>query len=139
MPSLKGYARAPVALTATTTTNLINPGTTTGGTGTTAAPNDKLLVIITHIRVANTTNATKSFALWKGATGANTAGTEFYAAGTATAGALDANTGVSVPANSFVDFYPGAPGNLFTTSDFLVGGASATGLTLTAEGYIGVA
>lgn len=138
MPAMKGYSRV-VALSTTTTTNLINPGTTTGGVGTTAAPNANLLVLLTHIRIVNTTNAAKFVALWKGATGGNAVGTEFEFGGTATAGALDANTGATVPANSYIDAYPGGPGQIFTTSDFLVGGASAAGCTFIAEGYIGVA
>ena len=135
---MKPYSRV-VALSTTTTTNLINPGTTTGGVGTTASPNANLLVVLTHIRITNYTNSSKLVALWKGATGANAAGTEFEFAGIATAGALDANTGATVPANSYIDAYLGGPGSIFTTADFLVGGASATGCTLIAEGYIGVA
>jgi hypothetical protein len=137
MASNKRFTFGPVALTTTTTTNILNPGTTTGGVASTAAPNDKLQITLTHVRVVNKTGTAAFFALWKGATGANAAGTEVIAGGAATAGALNASTGVSVPANSYVDWY----GNLiFTTSDFLVGGAgTATALTLEGEGEIGVA
>ncbi len=125
-----------VALTTTTTTNILNPGTTTGGTGM-GSLNGNLYFIVTHIRLVNKTNAAAFCALWKGATGANTAGTEFAFAGAATAGALNANTGVSVPANSYVDWYGRVP---FYTADFLVGGcATATAVTLNLEGEIGVA
>lgn len=138
MAAMKPYSRL-VALSTSTVVNLMNPGTTTGGVGSSGTPNGNLEIIITHLRIANTTNAAKFAALWKGATGANAAATEFYYAGTATAGALDANSGVSIPANSGIDFYPGAPGNIFVPADFLVGGASATGLTLLIEGFIGIA
>ena len=56
---------------------------------------------------------------------ANAAGTEFI------------GTGVSVPANSYVDWYGEAR---LDAADFLVGGASAiTSLTISGEGEIGVA
>lgn len=138
MAAMKPYSRA-VALTTTTTTNLLNPGTTTGGVGSSGAPNASLEIIITHLRLQNTTNAAVRCVTWKGATGANASGTEFYFAGTATGGAIDASVGTSVPANSYVDAYPGAPGNIFVPADFLVGGASATGVTLLIEGFIGIA
>jgi hypothetical protein len=85
----------------------------------------------------NKTNAAAFFALWLGATGANTAGTECIAGGAATAGALNAGTGIQVAANSVFDWY----GYLkLTASDFLVGGAgTATALTFEAEGEVGLA
>lgn len=125
----------PVALTTTTTTNVLNPPTVTGGVGV-AGTNTNTYIIIRHIRVANKTNVAASFALWLGATGANVAGSEVIAAGAASAGALTAGTGVSVPANSYFDFY----GQLrMDPADFLVGGAgTATALTIEAEGEIGI-
>lgn len=125
----------PVALTTTTTTNILNPGTTTGGVGM-PATSTNLYLVIRHIRVVNKTNTAAFFALWLGATGANAAGTEVVAGGVATAGALNANTGVSVPANSFIDWY-----GILTMeiADFLVGGAgTATALTFEAEGELGI-
>lgn len=125
----------PTALTTTTTTNILNPPTLTGGTGL-SGTNTNTYIIIRHLRVVNKTNAAASFALWLGATGANAAGTEVIAGGAATAGALNAGTGVSVAANSYFDFY----GMLrLDPADFLVGGAgTATALTLEAEGEIGI-
>ena len=125
----------PVALTTTTTTNIVNPPTLTGGTGR-AGTNANTFLLIRHIRVVNKTNAAASFALWLGATGANSAGTEVIAGGAATAGALNAGTGLSVPANSAFDWY----GYLrMDVADFLVGGAgTATALTFEAEGEIGI-
>lgn len=135
MAANKPFTFGPVALTTTTTTNILNPPTLTGGTGL-HGTNTNTFVILRHIRVVNKTNAAASFALWKGATGANTAGTESIAGGTASAGALTAGTGVSVPANSYFDWY-GL--NRFDVADFLVGGAgTATALTIEGEGEIGI-
>lgn len=136
MASNKIIRFGPVALTTTTTTNIINPPTVSGGTGL-AGTNTSTYVVIRHIRVVNKTNTAASCALWLGATGANTAGTEAVFGGAASAGALTAGTGVSVAANSYVDWY----GQFrMDTADYLVGGAgTATALTFEAEGEIGVA
>ena len=121
----KAFRFGPVALSNTLTTNILNAGTTTGGTASTSAPYDKLRIIIRHIRIVNKTAGAVTFSLYIGATGANAAGTEFM--GTAT----------SVPANSYVDWYGAVP---LDTTDFLVGGASAaTSLTIQGEGEIGLA
>ncbi len=111
----------PVALTTTMTTNILNPPTTTGGTG---AGTPNTYIILKHIRWVNKTAGAVSFSHWLGATGANAAGTEIF--GTAT----------SVAANASVDWY----GYLkIKVADFLVGGASAnTSLSIQGEGEIGV-
>lgn len=125
----------PVALTTTTTTNVFNPPTLTGGTGL-AGTNTNTYFILRHLRVVNKTNSAASFALWLGATGANAAGTEVIAGGAATAGALNAGTGVSVAANSVFDYYGALR---IDVADFLVGGAgTATALTIEGEGEIGI-
>jgi len=113
----------PVALSSTTTTNILNAPTLTGGTGL-AGTNSNTYLILRHIRIVNKTASAVTFSLYIGATGGNAAGTEFLGLGT------------SVPANSYVDWY----GQLrLDTSDYLVGGASAaTSLTLQAEGEIGI-
>lgn len=88
----------PLALTTTLTTNVYN--------------NSSALIydIIKQINIANKTGSAATFTLYKGATGANTAGTEIAVA-------------VSVPANSVYTFYP----NLrMLSTDFLVGGAGTT-------------
>jgi hypothetical protein len=135
MANNKVIRMGPVALTTTTTTNILNPPTLTGGAGL-AGTNSNTYLLIRHIRVVNKTNAAASFALWLGSTGANAAGTEVIAGGAATAGALNAGTGVSVAANSYFDFY----GQLrMDPADFLVGGAgTATALTIELEGEIGI-
>jgi hypothetical protein len=97
----------PVALTVTLTTNIYN--------------NASALIydVIKHIHIANKTGAAATFSLWLGATGGNVAGTELFNA-------------VSIPANSYFDWY----GNLkMLSTDFLVGGSNtATALTLIVEG-----
>lgn len=122
MASNKIFRLGPVALTNTYTTNICNPGTTTGGVN--GGGSGNLFIILRHIRIVNKTNGAVTFRLFIGATGANAAGTEFMGYDT------------SIAANSSVDWY----GVLrLDTADFLVGGASAaTSLTLEAEGEIGV-
>ena len=133
---LKPFRFGPIALTNTATTNLLNPGTTTGGVlpvaaaaGTFASsPYTNLYILLSHIRVVNKTAGAVTFSLWLGATGANAAGTEVVGIGT------------SVPANSYIDVYFGSPGLRLDIGDFLVGGASAnTSLSIQGEGSIGIA
>lgn len=114
----------PIALSATLTTNIINPPTVSGGTGL-AGTNTATYLLIKHIRIVNKTASAATFSLYVGATGANTAGTEFMGIGS------------SVPANSYVDWY----GNMrLDSGDFIVGGAgTATALTFQGEAEIGVA
>lgn len=123
MAANKIIRMGPVAMSSTLTTNIMNPPTLTGGTGL-AGTNTASYLIVRHIRIVNKTAGAVTFSLYIGATGANTAGTEFMGLGT------------SVAANSYVDWY----GMLrLDTADFLVGGASAaTSLTFQAEGEIGV-
>lgn len=113
----------PVALSATLTTNILNPGTTTGGVGM-PANSGNLYFLIRHIRIVNKTAGAVTCSFWIGATGANAAGTEFL------------GNALSVAANSYIDWYGQVR---LDTSDFLVGGASAgTSLTFEAEGEVGV-
>ena len=74
--------------------------------------------VATRIHVTNTTAGALTFRLYKGATGANTAGTELY-------------KDVSVPANSSVDYYMQ---DRYESTDFLVGGASGAGLVIKVDG-----
>ena len=114
----------PVALTTTLTTNIHNPGTTTGGVACTGAPWDKLYTIINYISVSNKTGSAATVSLWVGATGANAAGTEWLF------------TGYSVSANSYVDR---VQPRRFGQADFLVGGSGTTlSLTLSGHGEIGI-
>jgi hypothetical protein len=119
----KNVRFGPVALTTTLTTNILNPGTTTGGVGM-PATSTNCYFIIRHIRIVNKTATAATFSLYLGATGANAAGTEVI------------GTAYSVAANSAFDWY-----GILTMdiADFLVGGAgTTTALTFEAEGELGV-
>ncbi len=120
------FKLGPVALTNTLTTNIFNPGTTTGGTNCTSAPFDKLYVCLTNLYLINKTAGAVTASLWIGATGANAAGTEFYV------------SGASVPANAMYS-PPWWGFRRFGQADFLVGGAGAsTSITLHGDGEIGI-
>jgi hypothetical protein len=122
MASNKRFRFGPVALTTTLTTNILNPATASGGVN---AGSSSQYIVLSHIRIVNKTASAASFSLWLGATGANAAGTEVI--GTAT----------PIAANSAFDWY----GSLrLDAADFLVGGSgTATALTITGEGEVGVA
>ena len=123
MPQNKIINIQPVALTTTLTTNILNPNVTSvaGPVGFTMT---QPYLILRHIRITNKTGAAATFSLWKGATAGNVAGTEIV------------GTGVLVPANSNYDYYGIVR---LDAADFLVGGSNtATALTFTAEGEIGV-
>lgn len=113
----------PVIMSATLTTNILNPNITSvaGPVGFTMP---QPYIVIRHFHISNKTGSAATFSLWKGATGGNAAGTEFL------------GTAVSVAANSYADFY-----GLFRfdAADFLVGGSgTAAALTIEGEGEIGV-
>ena len=122
MASNKTFRFGPVALTATLTTNLLNPPTAAGGVNAGSSPQ---YIILKHLRVVNKTSGAATCSFWLGATGANAAGTEVIAQGT------------SVAANSYLDWFGALR---LDSTDFLIGGASAlTTLTIQGEGEIGVA
>ncbi|MDP3939174.1 MAG: hypothetical protein Q8R92_13700 [Deltaproteobacteria bacterium] len=118
----KPFNFGPVALTNTLTTNILNPAITSlaGPVGFTAT---QPYILLRHIRIVNKTAGAVTFSLWKGATGANAAGTEVI------------GIAKSIPANDSYDYY----GLLrLDAADFLVGGASAgTSLSIQGEGEIG--
>jgi hypothetical protein len=119
----KAFRFGPIALTATLTTNLLNPGTTTGGVN--SGSGASLYILLKHLRIVNKTGSPGTFSLYLGATGANAAGTEVV------------GTGKSVAANDAYDWY--SPGMRLDVADFLVGGASAGAtLTIEGEGEIGI-
>lgn len=119
----KKFRAGPIALTATYTTNLLNPAAASGGVN---GGSSGQYLLIYHIQVNNKTGSAATFRLYLGATGANTAGTELVP------------VDKSVPANDKIDLY--FPSGLrLDTTDFIVGGASAlTTLTITFEGEVGV-
>lgn len=122
MAQNKKFSFGPLALTNTYTTNILNPATTTGGTN---AGSSSQYILLYRIHVVNKTSGAVTFRLYKGATGANTAGTEMYFDQTVAAN------------SSFNDYFPS--GIRFDAADFLVGGASAaTSLTIQGEGEVGV-
>ena len=122
MAANKIFRFGPVALSNTLTTNILNPPTASGGVNAGAASQ---YIVLKHIRIVNKTAGAVTCSFWLGATGGNVAGTEVI------------GQGLSVAANSFIDWY----GLLrLDAADFLVGGASAaTSLTIQGEGEIGVA
>lgn len=122
MAANKVFRFGPVALTNTLTTNILNPATATGGVN---AGSSSQYVVLKHIRIVNKTAGAVTCSFWLGATGGNVAGTEVI------------GIGLSVPANSYVDWY----GLMrLDAADFLVGGASAaTSLSIQGEGEVGVA
>jgi hypothetical protein len=124
MAANKTVRFGPVALSATLTTNILNPPTLTGGVNPPPGSANSY-IILKHVRIVNKTNGAVACSFWLGATGANAAGTEVI------------GSGLSVPANSYVDWY----GLLrLDPADFLVGGAGAgASLSFEAEGEIGVA
>lgn len=123
MAANKSFNLGPVALTTTLTTNILNCNITSvaGPVGFTMT---QPYILIRHIRIINKTNTAATFSLYKGATGANAAGTEVV------------GTAQSIAANSPFDWY----GYMrFDAADFLVGGSGTTlSLVLQAEGEIGV-
>lgn len=123
MASNKAIRLGPVAV-ANAVGNLFNPPTLTGGVNPPGGSTNSYYVL-RHIRIVNKTAGAVTFSGFIGATGGSAAGTEFL------------GNGLSVAANSFVDWY----GVLrLDTGDFLTGSASAaTSLTIEAEGEIGIA
>jgi len=123
MPANKVFRFGPVALTNTLTTNILNPNVTSlaGPVGFTMT---QPYLLIKHIRIVNKTGGAVTCSFWLGGTGGNVAGTEVI------------GIGLSVAANSFIDWY----GLLrLDATDFLVGGASAnTSLSIEGEGEIGL-
>lgn len=123
MAANKTFRFGPIALTNVLTTNILNPNITSlaGVVGFTMT---QPYLIIKHIRIVNKTAGAVTCSFWLGATGANAAGTEVI------------GQGLSVAANSFVDWY----GLMrLDAADFLVGGAgAATSLSIEGEGEIGV-
>lgn len=104
--------------------NLFNPPTVTGGVNPPGTSTNTYYVI-KHIRIVNKTGGAVTFSGYIGATGGSAAGTEFL------------GNGLSIAANSYVDWY----GVLrLEVADFFTGVASAgTSLTIDAEGEMGIA
>jgi len=123
MAANKTFRFGPVALSATLTTNILN-STVSSLSGPVGFTMTQPYLILKHIRVVNKTAGAVTCSFWLGATGGNAAGTEVI------------GQGLSIAANSFIDWF----GLLrMDAADFLVGGASAgTSLTIEGEGEIGL-
>lgn len=120
---MRPWSGAPIALTTTLTTNLINPPTLTGGVGTGGVT--ATFLVLRHIRFVNKTTTGATINFWLGASNSNVAGTEVLYQGT------------TVPANSYLDWFGM---KRVDATQFLVGGASAaSAITMEPEGEIGVA
>jgi hypothetical protein len=124
MAQNKTFNFGPVALTTTMTTNILNPGAGARATPPVGFVDTVQYIVLKHIRIVNKTAGAVTFSLWRGATGANAAGTEVV------------GQAQSVAANSAYDWY----GLMrFDSADFLVGGAgTTTALSIQGEGEIGV-
>lgn len=122
MAANKTFRMGPAAL-ANSAANIVNCNVTSlaGPVGFTMT---QPYLIIRHIRLVNKTASAATASLYIGATGGSAAGTEFL------------GTAVSIPANSYLDWY----GMLrLDAADFLTGLASAaTTITFEAEGEIGL-
>lgn len=122
MATNKTFRFGPIALTTAMTTNLLNPAAATGGVN---GGTSGQYLIIRHIRVVNKTGTAATCSFWLGATGGNVAGTEVI------------GQGLSIPANSFSDWYGALR---LDVGDFLTGGAgTTTALAISGEGEVGVA
>lgn len=103
--------------------NIWNPPTLTGGVNPPAGSTSSYY-IITHIRVVNKSANAVPFSAWIGATGGSAAGTEFM------------GSALSVPANSYIDWYGRVRLDI---ADFLTALAgTVTTLVMSGEGEIGV-
>lgn len=113
----------PVALSNTLTTDILNPNVTSlaGPVGFTMPP---AYILINNFHVTNTTVGALTFTLYKNASGVNTAGKELFVA-------------QAVAANASYDW--NGPAERIDVGDFLVGGGSALGLTISGRGEIGLA
>jgi hypothetical protein len=121
MASNKTFRFGPVAVS-NVAANILNPATTTGGVNSGTTPT---YIVIRHIRIVNKTAGAVTFSGYIGLTGGSAAGTEFL------------GTGLSVAANSYVDWYGQVR---LDSTDFFTGLASAaTSLTINGEGEIGIA
>lgn len=121
MSANKAFRFGPVAV-ANAAGNLLNPPTASGGVN---GGTSGQYIVLRHIRIVNKTAGAVTFSGYIGATGGSAAGTEFI------------GTALSIPANSYHDWYGAVR---LDVADFLTGLASAaTSLTITGEGEIGVA
>lgn len=118
----KRWKLGPIQMAASPT-NLLNPGTVTGGINSTDTHYNSIRIYLKRIRIINTDSADHVVSLWIGATGASAAGTEFLVSQTA----VPANDGIEFPCERMLD-----------KDDFLVG-EGTTDLTIEGDLEIGIA
>jgi hypothetical protein len=121
---MKNLNIPPIALSATLTTNLLNCAVTSmsGPVGMTVG---QPYLEITQIRFVNKDTSARTISLWKGATGANTAGTEVV------------GQALSIPASQAYDVF--LDDMRMDSTDFLVGGADvANKVTMQVLAKIGI-
>lgn len=124
----KIFRLGPVALSVTLTTNILNPAVTSMS-GPVGIVIGQPYVILYHLRVVNKTGSPATVSLWIGASAGNVAGTEFDWSGTSVSAQ---GTG----SQNWLDWYGKVR---LDSADFLVGGAgTATALTLSGEGEVGI-
>jgi len=102
---------------------LVDPVAMANGTYVTdifTPPASTILSVFTQIHIANTSGGSLTFRLFRGATGANVAGTELY-------------YNVAIASGSYFNDY--FNNLVFKSTHFLVGGASGAGLTISVYGY----
>jgi hypothetical protein len=118
-------ARFGPAAMATAVANLLNCALTSnsGPVGISSPASVALYIILTHLRLVNTANASATASTFIGTT-----------ATSATAAAF-AFSGYSIPANSFVDWYGRVR---LDAADYLTGFASAVTVVWQGEGEIGL-
>jgi hypothetical protein len=103
--------------------NLVAPAA--AGAGAAGYTATATYIILRHVRIVNKDVVARTFSGYIGLTGGSAAGTEFI------------GTGISIAANSFLDWYGQV--RLEGTSGFFTGLASVvTTLVLTAEGEVGL-
>jgi hypothetical protein len=121
MAANKVFRFGPVAVPAAVG-NLLNPPTAAGGVNAGASGN---YIVLRHIRIINRDVAARTFSGFIGATGGSAANTEFI------------GSALSIPANSYIDWYGAVR---LDVADFFTGVASVVStLSIQGEGEIGVA
>jgi hypothetical protein len=136
MAANKIVTLGPITLTTSTTTNIWQPPTTTGGIN---LPENVgyCYYIIRHIWVGNKTGAQAKVCLFKSTTGDNSAGREIVFPGAAAGGAL--SQGVTVQGNQTLHWIGALRLDALDTNKFIVGGSdTASALTIEAEAEMGI-
>jgi hypothetical protein len=126
MAANKLVVLGPVAMAASTATNIFSPPDTFTNAGTNPPElSTNTYYIFRHIRITNVAGSAQTFSLFKSTTGAATAGKEILGSAT------------SVAANSSFEWFGALRLASNDTNKFIVGGGS-TSLTIQAEAEMGI-